>query len=624
MHVAASPPSWWRMTRVRTLLVGAAVALGLLTAASPAAAVNGLGALPPTTTVAPSSLSARLTLPSSVDLTAWAVPVGNQGSVGSCTGWAFAYNLAGWYARRAGLTETSFSPMFMYSQINVGASTSTDAGAYPVDALKLGRASGNDPKSDYPAGDYNWWTQPTSAQQLTASHYRFADPQVLASNPAGGMGPSLSTTIQTALAADQPVALEIRVRPGFDALSPSVTLDNDTTGTIRGLHEVIALGYDASGVLIQNQWGTSWGSGGFGRISWNVIEQDVLEADVISGLQRANAFVADASTNTLRDQTNNSELGWQQSSLSSYTVAAGSSPSAVSFKGQPHVFYVDSAHGNTISYATDNRSSVAVPWSNTSLGGDAVAAGTSPSAINVNGRAWVFYVDASKGNTIAAWSRGPTDPSWTASYFYGHAVSTGSSPSAVKFGGTPHVFFSDASNGNTITDWYLSGGWNQAPFSGHALSTGSSPSVVVANGGSTLYAFFADATASGTMSVWKWTPTTLGVTALGGHPLAAGSSPSALDVGGTPHAAFIDATNGNTISDWNATSSTTWNQSVLWGPAAPSGSSPATLWLDGNVQIFLPNAASSNQLSAWMWGSGLTSTGLGGASVATGSSPASL
>ncbi|MFT3790518.1 MAG: discoidin domain-containing protein [Rudaea sp.] len=32
--------------------------------------------------------------------------------------------------------------------------------------------------------------------------------------------------------------------------------------------------------MIQNQWGTNWGTGGYGYLSWAVVQQDVVEADV--------------------------------------------------------------------------------------------------------------------------------------------------------------------------------------------------------------------------------------------------------------------------------------------------------------------------------------------------------
>jgi hypothetical protein len=75
------------------------------------------------------------------------------------------------------------------------------------------------------------------------------------------------------------------VRHGFDVLGSNPTaVDNDTTTAVRGYHEVLAVGYDPAGMIIENSWGTGWANGGFGRLSWAVVQNDVVEADVIDGL----------------------------------------------------------------------------------------------------------------------------------------------------------------------------------------------------------------------------------------------------------------------------------------------------------------------------------------------------
>ena len=45
----------------------------------------------------------------------------------------------------------------------------------------------------------------------------------------------------------------------------------------------MATGYDGGGLWIQNSWGTSWGRGGYGRLSWSVVNKDVYGAHTISG-----------------------------------------------------------------------------------------------------------------------------------------------------------------------------------------------------------------------------------------------------------------------------------------------------------------------------------------------------
>jgi hypothetical protein len=47
---------------------------------------------------------------------------------------------------------------------------------------------------------------------------------------------------------------------------------------------VLAIAYDEAGLIIQNSWGTGWADGGFGRMSWDVVDHDVMEGDVITAL----------------------------------------------------------------------------------------------------------------------------------------------------------------------------------------------------------------------------------------------------------------------------------------------------------------------------------------------------
>jgi hypothetical protein len=255
--------------------------------------LHGMGALPPQETVAPPSYPAfgAPLVPASVDLRQWAAPVGDQGMTNGCVAWTIAHSMMGWYARRLNMAQTSFAPMYMYSQINIysmypaqrGSCPEADCGARVVDGFNLAYTQGVDTKADYFQGNSNWQTPPTAAQRANAANYRFGDrlPQPLFASPSGNTGSSGIMAIQNALANAQPVFIGLRVRPGFAYLTPNV-IDTDTRGTSMGGHAVLAVGYDQNGLLIENSWGTSWGTAGFGHIAWAVVGQDVLEAWVVN------------------------------------------------------------------------------------------------------------------------------------------------------------------------------------------------------------------------------------------------------------------------------------------------------------------------------------------------------
>ncbi len=55
------------------------------------------------------------------------------------------------------------------------------------------------------------------------------------------------------------------------------------TGKRWGGHMVAAFGYDASGVTIENSWGTGWGTKGYAKLGWNYLATAALEASTVNG-----------------------------------------------------------------------------------------------------------------------------------------------------------------------------------------------------------------------------------------------------------------------------------------------------------------------------------------------------
>ena len=219
--------------------------------------------------------------PASVDLRTWAVSPGYQGQVNSCVPWTIDYAMLGWYSRYTGRAGQPFAPMYTYSQINGGGDYGSDA----TTALQLALVQGNDTRTDYTQGDYNWASPPTATERASAARFKIEGfATIVAGVGLAGTVPAL----QHALATYHPVAIGMAVRDGFDNLGPGPTaVDNDTTGAIRGYHEVLAVGYDAGGIIVENSWGTGWANGGFGRISWSVVQKDVAEAATIDGFAQA-------------------------------------------------------------------------------------------------------------------------------------------------------------------------------------------------------------------------------------------------------------------------------------------------------------------------------------------------
>jgi papain like protease len=239
------------------------------------------------------------TLPASVDLFAWSVPIGNQDpygqEIGSCVTWAIDYAMLGWYSNHDNKPGQPFNPMYTYSQVPHGAD---GQGSYPADVLNVAVTQGNDTMAHYSHPVTDYVDQPNAAEKANAANYRvrnspaplFVNTAVRTDGSIVGGGSIGVTAIKTALFQNKPVAIALAVRPGFDTMPNSTgTLDDDITGVyprtgkVRGLHEVLALAYDQYGLWIQNSWDTNWGYNGYGRLSWQVVSNDVYQAHTIDG-----------------------------------------------------------------------------------------------------------------------------------------------------------------------------------------------------------------------------------------------------------------------------------------------------------------------------------------------------
>jgi hypothetical protein len=93
---------------------------------------------------------------------------------------------------------------------------------------------------------------------------------------------------------------------------------------------------------------------------------------------------------------------------------------------------------------------------------------------------------------------------------------------------------------------------------------------------------------------------------------------------GVPHVFFVDAANGNTLTDWAWNSSTGWQQVFLYGHSVTAGASPSAIMSNGTPHVYFSDAANSNSVTDFSWNStaGWQQAFLYGDSVAGGTSPA--
>ena len=232
--------------------------------------------------------------PESVDLSANAPPVGDQGGTEACVSWVVGYDLRGWYARRDGYYPAggpngtgSFAPMYLYNQATGG----RDAGSSFNGNLDIMVAQGVDTRADYvPQGDFDYADAPTGAQRANAATYRIAGYTMLFQG--ANQGPAAQQAIETSIANGDPVGLGIPVYDNFwNAGSSSYYVDG-APGSYYGDHAVFAVKYDANGVWVENNWGTWWGLNGWVELSWAFVDQYAWQAVTMQPLVSTTAATA--------------------------------------------------------------------------------------------------------------------------------------------------------------------------------------------------------------------------------------------------------------------------------------------------------------------------------------------
>ena len=265
------------------LLIGLAVVCagplaGPVAAAAPTDVTHALGWIPTPgrgqgISTAAAGMTADLgSYPSSVDLSAWVAPVGNQGQVGSCASWATGYYYRYWLRNHAYGETSTYAPMYLYAQIAQG---NWAAGSTFPDNFGIMEAQGIDRSADYPQGDYDYTTQPTAAEVAAAAAYKITSYRwVFFGANAGNQA-----AIEATLAAGQPMVIGIPVYDNFMWAGPSSSLIGVPTADMSywGGHALFAAKYDASGVWVENSWGTGWGSHGWGELSWAFVDQYASE-----------------------------------------------------------------------------------------------------------------------------------------------------------------------------------------------------------------------------------------------------------------------------------------------------------------------------------------------------------
>ncbi|MFC0548439.1 C1 family peptidase [Kutzneria chonburiensis] len=216
--------------------------------------------------------------PTSASLAQYAVTPGDQGQVGSCVSWAIDYSAMSILENEQGITGHPQAPMYTYAQLARG----NDQGSTPSDTFDILTSQGVDTMDDYWQGNFDYTTQPDSNERANAANWKLSGYTPIST------GSGIKAGVQQAIASGLPVAISIPVYQSFERISRSQATDYSyypTSGDqYMGGHEITIIGYNSSGVRVQNSWGTNWGDGGFINLSWNYLANQVEEANAVGKL----------------------------------------------------------------------------------------------------------------------------------------------------------------------------------------------------------------------------------------------------------------------------------------------------------------------------------------------------
>jgi Papain family cysteine protease len=224
-------------------------------------------------------LAAPAAIPASKDLRQSWWQINDQGSTGSCVGWATADSVLRWMFVQGGkLTNNELlSARFIWMAaketdefITQPTTFIEEDGTSLKAALDIARKYGAVLDSVLPFKTGQLYPNPAK------TFYALAAKRKITSY--FNLGINLGNW-RTWLATKGPILTRLDVDATWDsATEHNGILDMYQPQTVRGGHAVALVGYNATSFIVRNSWGKTWGDKGFGYASWSYAQAAFTEA----------------------------------------------------------------------------------------------------------------------------------------------------------------------------------------------------------------------------------------------------------------------------------------------------------------------------------------------------------
>jgi len=218
-------------------------------------------------------------MPTEVDLREAWWTVGDQGSTGSCVGWACADSVLRWHFVKTGRLAENEALSVRYLWM---AAKETDQfvsrpttfieleGTSLKSALDIARRFGVVTAKVLPFGTGKLYPKEAATFYALAAQLRISSYFNLDRSP---------ERWRDWLAMQGPILTRLSVDETWDNATPNHgVLETYLPDTARGGHAVAIVGYTQDGFIVRNSWGAAWGDGGFAYASNAYAQEAFTEA----------------------------------------------------------------------------------------------------------------------------------------------------------------------------------------------------------------------------------------------------------------------------------------------------------------------------------------------------------